>query len=811
MTPVTVHPSACWIWPDNHCWDLHNGYAQFRRRFELDTIPDHAPAWITADQSYRLWVNGRPVCRGPARGFQDHWPCDQADLAPFLKTGSNVIAVRAYNPGHGTFGYVSATSAGILFSAQWGDFLLVSDASWRMRRQTGVRKDTVPTSVQLVHQEHLDARLEPSDWTAPGFDDTGWQCDFPDQRKVGCMPWRTLEPRGIPLLEERDVTPVRLLGIGEGPAASGASGSRDVVESRIHENRGHKPSGGSPTTGAACARQVLPPTGTGRFRSLLFDFGHTVVGCPRLHVLGAQGGETCDVLVYETIDTATLEPHIDRPNPSRIAMGHRLVCAAGETCHEFHLPFGFRYLELVVRESAAPLDLTVVLRWIGYPIPHQGSFESSDPVLDKIWRACAWTQQCCSLDAYVDTPWREQSQWWGDARVQAWNTFYLNGDTRLFRRGITQIAEQTSPDGLTYGHAPTVAHGCILPDFTLIWILTLWDYYWQTGSIEPFQTHRKTAENALVYFESRLHPDFGLLAYDEHHWLFLDWTGLFKEGYPALYSLWFLCALQKLRALDTLSASPDPTFADRVRSLETRVTLGLKKLIGNDGLLRDGLSLDGTPVIETSIHTQTLAITAGLDPANDRARLDRMIRPYVRGEYAPVIQPSAYWITYVFTELISHGHGGEVIDCIRRRWEPMARHGTTWETFAPKPGSESHSHAWSAHPLYHLMQTVGGITQTAPAWRHIIFRPAFYGKKGGATVPTPHGPVSAGWQRTDERIQVTLTLPAKVTAHVLLPRERACNLTGPLVWTKSVRHPEQTPASTAAGRASPCDIALSDS
>ena len=79
----------------------------------------------------------------------------------------------------------------------------------------------------------------------------------------------------------------------------------------------------------------------------------------------------------------------------------------------------------------------------------------------------------CSLDAFVDTPWREQAQWWGDARVQAWNVFHLNGDTQLFRRGIAQIAAQTLPNGLTYGHAPTMAHECILPDFTLIWLITL--------------------------------------------------------------------------------------------------------------------------------------------------------------------------------------------------------------------------------------------------------------------------------------------------------------------------------------------------
>ncbi|MDA6840245.1 hypothetical protein OSL57_26375, partial [Escherichia coli] len=85
----------------------------------------------------------------------------------------------------------------------------------------------------------------------------------------------------------------------------------------------------------------------------------------------------------------------------------------------------------------------------------------SNPLANKIWKACEQTQRVCSLDAYVDTPHREQAQWWGDARVQAWNTFMLCDDPRLLWRGIRQIAMQTAPNGLTYGHAPTMAHHCI--------------------------------------------------------------------------------------------------------------------------------------------------------------------------------------------------------------------------------------------------------------------------------------------------------------------------------------------------------------
>ncbi|MDR1280362.1 MAG: hypothetical protein LBK99_06025 [Opitutaceae bacterium] len=102
---------SCWIWPENHQWDIRNGYALFRKAFELParsgSLPKQAPLFITADQSYRLFVNGVFVARGPARGFQESWPYDEIDIAAHLQTGRNVIAVRAWNPGFGTFQYVS--------------------------------------------------------------------------------------------------------------------------------------------------------------------------------------------------------------------------------------------------------------------------------------------------------------------------------------------------------------------------------------------------------------------------------------------------------------------------------------------------------------------------------------------------------------------------------------------------------------------------------------------------------------------------------------------------------------------------------
>lgn len=760
---------ASWIWPDLHYWDIHNGFALFRKRFDLPAVPAVAPLFITADQSYRLYVNGRFIGRGPARGFQAAWPYDEIDLAPFLHVGTNLIAVRAYHPGRSTFQYTTQGFAGLLVAAQWGDFSLVSDASWKSIRQHSTRRDTVQSSLQLFDQEHIDLRQESGDWTSLDFADEAWS--VPSQHAWNGAPWFNLESRNIPALDERTFAPVAVLGTHAGTSASGYAAVRDVVALRMREDRSHSPGHRdfTPLHVEACGR--------GEFRSYLFDFGRTVVGNLVFTVRGAAGDEIIDTHLGETLDTATLTIDQAANAHSRMAFGDRLICRPGDQHHRFHHHYGFRYLEVTVREATRDFHFDVALDWIGYPLGRAGAFESSDRQLVKIWEACAWTQRCCSLDAYVDTPWREQAQWWGDARVQAWNTFHLSGDARLFRRGIAQIAAQTTPDGLTYGHAPTVAHTCILPDFTVIWLLTLWDYYWQTGSTEPLLTHRDTIRRALTYFEKHTNPSTGLVEYDARFWLFLDWTDLFKDGAPAIYNLWLLLALQKLAELHRIAgltdeAAPLDAWADRLSS-------ALSRLVNTDGLMRDGMDRAGNIVADTSLHAQVLALAAGVKGVDVHATDTRLLLPFIREEFTPKAYPSAYWITYIFSALAERGHGAAVVAFIRKHWAAMADYGTTWENFAPKRGDESHSHAWSAHPLFHLMQTIGGVVQTAPAWREISFRPVFVGDHARTVVPTPHGPITAEWQRTSAAlIDVRLDLPLGIRAQVHLPGNAPASVSG---------------------------------
>tara|TARA_B100001971_G_scaffold196797_1_gene204931 strand:+ start:1395 stop:2015 length:621 start_codon:yes stop_codon:yes gene_type:complete len=178
-------------------------------------VPKKAQLYITADQSYQVYINGSYICRGPARGFQKARPFDAVDVSQWLKPGENLIAVRAHNPGFSNFQYVHQGYAGLLVAAKWGDTSLLSDATWTCRRQTGVERSMVQTSLQLFHQENVDLRQEDPNWMRPEHDDTDWD-GRPVALALGCLPWTSLQARGIPLLDERILPLGQIIGKASG-------------------------------------------------------------------------------------------------------------------------------------------------------------------------------------------------------------------------------------------------------------------------------------------------------------------------------------------------------------------------------------------------------------------------------------------------------------------------------------------------------------------------------------------------------------------------------------------------------------------
>ncbi|MEJ0033874.1 MAG: hypothetical protein WDO15_27660 [Bacteroidota bacterium] len=54
---------------------------------------------VSADNRYKLFVNGTLVSLGPARGDLTNWNYETVDIAQYLVVGKNAIAALVWNEG----------------------------------------------------------------------------------------------------------------------------------------------------------------------------------------------------------------------------------------------------------------------------------------------------------------------------------------------------------------------------------------------------------------------------------------------------------------------------------------------------------------------------------------------------------------------------------------------------------------------------------------------------------------------------------------------------------------------------------------
>ena len=772
--PPADHPirSASWIWPEGVSAPRHNAHAHFHRVLDLAEVPASVPCHVTADAQYVLRVNGAYAGRGPARGFQTGWPYDTLDLAGLLRPGRNVIAATVYTPGHGTFLFVDEGASGLLMALELPDGLLVTDDAWSTRLDPTHARLTPALSVQMSHQEHVDLRRADGWETAVALPDNAAP-DAADPmgspaaayrwhppatvHPFGRPPWNDLTERGVPPLTSNVLSYGEPVATAAGPGDNAADPTAAWWAYHRGLDRGGAADGG--------------PVEAGRVAVRVYDLEKVHLGTLRVEAPAAEGVRV-DVLYAQAADAGGV-PLLDDPDTgNRISLASRLTLGPEPVAWEAFLPMGHRFLAVVVHGPApAGLDVRPTLRETVYPLCVEGSLETDDPTVDAIWKLCLGTQRACLTDAYTDTPWREQAQWWGDARVQSQNTFHLVPEDRPLVRGIRQIGHQRLPNGLTYGHAPTVAHNCVLPDFTLTWLITLGDHWWQTGDPWLLLEQEAGVERALSYFRGEGRGSNGLLRADPRYWLFLDWCDLHREGTPTLLNLWFVTALDSLAGVCEAAGRDGEAVALREERAAHVARMDALLFDFGLGLYRDGLHADGSPVERFSVQNQTLALLAGL---HDRGPQRARVADYLRGELHGGAEPSSYWVTYVYDAAKRHGLERELLDHLARHWEPMLPYGGCFESFdtPAKIRQESVSHAWAAHPLFHLMQCLGGVRQAAPGWAGVRFSPVLDWprvSRASARFPTPRGVIEVAWEREGVTADVRLGVPEGISASVELP------------------------------------------
>jgi alpha-L-rhamnosidase len=137
-----------------------------------------------------------------------------------------------------------------------------------------------------------------------------------------------------------------------------------------------------------------------------------------------------------------------------------------------------------------------------------------------------------------------------------------------------------------------------------------------------------------------------------------------------------------------------------------------------------------------------------------------------------IITASPFFYAYVLQAMAAQNLRAEAIEIIRDKWGAhfLDQDATTfYEMWTVTV--QSRCHAWSASPVYHLMQILLGITSNEPGWTKVRIEPfpeALEFARG--EIPTPQGTLRVEWEKAgDDQLAVRIDIPEGITAEFISP------------------------------------------
>ncbi|HVN85724.1 MAG TPA: family 78 glycoside hydrolase catalytic domain [Candidatus Binatia bacterium] len=790
-----------------------NRWFLFRRVFELAAPADEARLTTTVDGRYQLFINGTRVGRGPARCDPFHQRTDTYEIAAHLQPGRNVIAmlVRVYGVDTSWYQRVighwqPVFGDGALYcdtTIRCGETVVdvLSDEQWRCHECDAWQRDTPRAVWGLGFIEVHDANQMPAGWTLPDFDDSQWERvqiltagGGPPDSMMGGMriePFPTLIPRAIPFLNESPVVAERILRWYAALPNPTAAVERQLYEEQLID----MPADAVDEPRALLTRDeriTTVRTTPEHDVSFVLDFGRIHTGHAFIDI-DANGGEIIDLAVAEGMageweDPKRAQPRID------IERGHgthlfRYIARPGRQRFERFEWTAVRYMQVTVRNALNGLRIRHIgSRYTRYPAEPRGAFECSDPMLTKLWDVGRYTLQQCMHDGWEDCPGREQRQWLGDATVE-----FLVGQAAfgasinpLNRQFLLHAAESQRPDGLTQMFAPGDHHGnaVLIPDWTLQWIVNAERHWLYTGDGETIEAIFPAIQRALTWFERQIGPND--LVAECPYWHFMDWAAVGRHGEAAALNVELVGALRAAARL--ARALESERAARKYDQLADRITLALNARHWDAvrGVYVDMVNpTTGAQDARVSQHANGAALLWGVAPAerwpaivdyiSDSARLKFTAAPPIAPTGEPfdpdtdVVLANTFYSHFVYRGLCRAGRFDRALALMRERYGRMLARGATtlWESFDP---TASLCHGFSATPVYQLSTEVLGVFPIEPGFACFRLMPHFADLRSArGTFPTVRGDVRVTWERSDDGVELEVSVPDRMRAELVAP------------------------------------------
>ena len=448
--------------------ERQNSHILFRRTFRLDEPPSSAEMTVTADDSYKLYINGVFVNEGPAPSYHDEYGYDVIDVGKYLCIGENTVAVHTYYQGlinrvcqsgdrrHGL----------CLLLTCGGKTVIESDESFLCRRHSGYTA-TGKAGYDTQFLQRYDSRSDEDGFERPGFDDSGWE-----HARTKINDDHILTKRRGEMLTFEHIVPEKVI-YGE--------------------------------------------------NSIFIDFGAVYVGYLTAQARGAEG-EIVRIRCGQELDADGNVRYALRANCTYDE--EWILSGKNDTLCQYDYK-SFRYVQITTENGAAVTGIGLTARHHEFTLKAALRKEyRDDPDIKKVFDLCVRSQRYGVQELPMDCMEREKGTYLGDGCYTSFCNYILTGNDALLKRFIDDaFAGRRITDTLM--SCLNCSFMQEIAEYPLILIqLLLWHY--RVSKEEYLKLNRERAYELIEAYR-RSETD-GILG-DTDQWCVTEWPANFRDGY----------------------------------------------------------------------------------------------------------------------------------------------------------------------------------------------------------------------------------------------------------------------------------------
>ena len=453
---------------------------------------------------------------------------------------------------------------------------------------------------------------------------------------------------------------------------------------------------------------------------VLYDFATELFGY--VNISGADEKDALDVFYGESREEALDTAYSYISDNVSGKSGYRLRQRA------------FRYVH--VKNSSAHLSVSADHEYL--PLEAKGHFKCGDSLLNDIYSAAAYTFHLNCREAFLDGIKRDRWVWSGDAYQSARINRYLFADKEIEQRTLIGLI----------GKEPIEQHINTILDYSLLWIIGLYEHYMTYGDKVFLSRLYPMAKKLVAFCETRLNED-GFIEGLPGDWTFIDWSEIDRCGAVCAEQMLLIKVYLVMAAIcDELEIESHGEFAEKSEALKQRV---------NEYYWSEEKGAFIDSYVSGKGHvTRHANIFAVMYDIASKKQAESILQNVLKNDQVTQIT-TPYFEGYELDALAKLGEFKAVEQMLMSYYGGMMHLGaqTIWEEYHPQMSGIEHyamyggkyekslCHAWGAGPIYLFGRYYLGVYATSAGYETFCVEPRLGGlREICGAVPVGEGSVT---------------------------------------------------------------------